>query len=230
MSNLTFQQYLDQKRPDLIRPGEKVCIIMRGLSGSGKSFTAREQSRKYGGTEDNIFSTDDFFVSDVKSQRKAAPPDQQDDTYWNELEGETYRANWNPEKLHAAHNWNHRRVEEAMKSGLTPIVVDNTNIRPREIRPYIKMAEQYGYKPVIQEPTSPWWNDHAHMLHDKQKYGKELEDFARYLAGYHQGYEQKYGARGNVHGVPLDTIRNMIRRWQPNLTVDKVLNPDPRND
>jgi len=86
------------------------------------------------------------------------------------------------------------------------------------------MAKDNGYNIVIKEPESPWWQDHSHMLKDKQKNGKALEDFAVFLAGHHAGMSKKYGTSGNVHGVPLDVIRNMLHRWHPDVTEDDILN------
>jgi hypothetical protein len=92
-----------------------------------------------------------------------------------------------------------------------------------EAKRYVKNAMECGYTVNIQEPTSPWWMDHRHMLEDKQTNGTALEDFARFLAGFHDGMNKKYGIKGNGHSVPLDVIRGMIRRWQPNLTVEDII-------
>lgn len=201
---------------------------MRGIPNSGKSFTAKEMLKKYGGGDpyDHIFSTDDYWIQDLikEKRQKLANNEPIDHQFYDELERDTYRSNWNPDKLGSAHGWNFYRFKNAVDRWITPIVVDNTNVTAREIAHYAKYAKNAGYKIIIQEPTSPWWQDHRHMLNDKQKHGTELENFARFLAGYHQGMEQKYNAKGNQHGVPLDVIRRMIRRWQPNLSVDEVLN------
>jgi NEDD4-binding protein 2 len=183
----------------------KICVINRGVPGSGKSFTARQVLEKHGGGEpkDHIFSTDDYFGS-----------------------GEEYRKNWAPDKLGKAHDWNFERFKDAVNKGVTPVIVDNTNVKRRDFMNYAHYARNAGYKVVVQEPSSPWWGDHAHMLNDKQKHGTELEDFARFLAGHHQGMEAKYGVTGNTHGVPLETIRNMLRKWQPNINSDNLFDDE----
>lgn len=206
---------------------KKIAIIMRGLSRCGKSFTAREMMRKYGGTNpaEHIFATDDFFVWDVLQERriKESAGEVVDVEFYDELERDTYRKNWSGSKLHFAHQWNFERFKKAAENGVSPIVCDNTNVAAWEMKNYCQVAKQNGYEIVIQEPTSPWWRDYSLFLTDKDNHGRELEDFARFLAGFHQGLEEKYGIKGNAHGVPLDTFRRLIKKWQPNLTLEDVL-------
>lgn len=75
------------------------------------------KAREYGGT---IVSADDYFM--------------QDDKYM-----------FDPNQLGAAHNQSKNKCEEAMKRGDPTIVVDNTNVRARDYKDYVKLAEQYGY-------------------------------------------------------------------------------------
>ena len=100
--------------------------ITRGISGSGKSTLAKTLAPK-----ENIFSTDDFFMVD----------------------GE-YR--FDPKKLGEYHKKNQQRVEEALKKGISPIVVDNTNTQGWEIKPYVELADKYGYGVELKEPNTPW--------------------------------------------------------------------------
>lgn len=214
----TFVKFIENK-------SNRTLYIVRGIPGSGKSFIAKQIAEKNKISNDHIFNTDSFFIQDVlndrrEAEKKGEPIDYQ---YYDELEKETYRKNWSADRLGAAHGWNFARFKRAVDQWMTPLVIDNTNTTAREMRNYVEYAEKAGYKIVIQEPESQWWNDHKHMLNDKQKYGTQLEDFARFLAGHHQGMSKKYGTQGNSHGVPLDTIRNMIRRWQPNLTTDDIM-------
>jgi hypothetical protein len=205
---------------------KKVAIIMRGIPGSGKSYTARQKCLHYGGNPHvNIFSTDNFWIEDVLKERLEAEskPDY-DKALWDELELETYRSRWGFSRLSQAHGWNLTNFTNAVTSGMTPVIVDNVNTTAKDMYPYVKLAEESGYQVIIQEPESQWWLDHKHMLgEDKRSYGTELEDFARFLGGVHEGYASKYGARGNQHGVPLDTLRAMIRKWQGDLSVDDIM-------
>lgn len=156
---------------------------MRGASGSGKSYDARQLA-----PAGQIFSADDHHM----------------------VEG---RYEWSPERLHHAHNLCFGATRDAMRRRLTPLVVDNTNVRMAEIFPYLELALQYGYKVEIREPTSPWWvADVAPYLENKQKYRAELERAAQIL--FEKGQ----------HGVPLDTILNrMLLRWHTNVSAEEML-------
>lgn len=48
-------------------------------------------------------------------------------------------------KLTVAHDWNRRRVAEAMRHGAKVVIVDNTNILIEHMEPYGKLAKRYGY-------------------------------------------------------------------------------------
>ena len=104
---------------------------------------------------------------------------------------------FNPSELVHAHKWNQKRVADALKTGLTPIVVDNTHTQKWEARPYVVEALKYNYKIEFVEPNTPW-----------KKNPIELQ-------------------KRNVHNVPLDAIKRMLDRWENNFTVQDVLNSKP---
>lgn len=54
---------------------------------------------------------------------------------------------WKPENMHKAHQWCQDSVEGGMQHGFN-IVVHNTNTTEKEIKPYLDLAEKYGYKVV----------------------------------------------------------------------------------
>jgi len=222
-----FSTWIENQYPTGKSQKDRVVIVMRGIPGSGKSYTAKEMLKKHGGghPHDHIFSTDDFWTQDLRNEIRTKTDAGEDinKPHYDELEKSTYRKNWNHERLGAAHGWNFNRFTTAVDQWMTPLIVDNTNVSAKEMKRYIEYAEKSGYTVNVQEPQSQWWKDHAHMLHDKQTNGTALEDFARFLSGHHQGMTKKYGAGGNTHGVPIDVIRNMIRRWQPGLTADEVM-------
>ena len=95
----------------------KKCIILRGISGSGKSTKARELA---GGTG-VIHSTDDFFMVNGK-----------------------YR--FNPGLLGRNHGLNFEAFQSSLASGIDPVVVDNTNTRKWEYQKYQQAAEAAGYQ------------------------------------------------------------------------------------
>jgi predicted kinase len=126
---------------------QRELIIMRGVSGTGKSTRARQLAATGG----DIFSTDDFFG-----------------------QGADYHKNYNPDRLAEAHQWNIARVEQAMEAARSPIIVDNTNIMPYEAKPYVLLAKQYGYAIRIEEPQSDHWRQVQNHQKQLQALSSEL--------------------------------------------------------
>lgn len=150
---------------------------MRGVSGTGKSTRARQLVG-----QGQIFSTDDFFGT-----------------------GETYTKNYNTDKLGTAHRWNMDRVRQAMEQGISPIVVDNTNLMPYEAKPYVLMANQHGYEIRIEEPQTDHWNRVK-----TQRSPEEIAALAKELASR------------NLHGAPPETIAQMISQYSPYSSADAL--------
>jgi predicted kinase len=143
--------------------GSKKLYIMRGIAGSGKSTLAKEVGR--GGV---VLATDDFFTV-----------------------GDEYL--FDPTMLTDAHLWNQGRAIDAMKRGISPVVIDNVNSRAWEAKAYVESGIKYGYQIEILEPNTPWKFD-----------ADEL-------------------AKRNTHQVPKDAIEQKIKEWEPDLTVEDIL-------
>lgn len=90
-------------------------IILRGLSGSGKSTWASQYADRA-----TIVSTDAFFYVDGVYRH--------DQTKLREYHGRTFRL-----------------FLEALQRGDALIIVDNTNIEPWEFSPYVLAGEAFGY-------------------------------------------------------------------------------------
>lgn len=105
---------------------DKRLILMRGISGSGKSTKAKQLG--IGGA---VYSTDDFFYSGGKY-------------------------NFDSLKLGEYHKKNIVQVEAAMIRGITPIVVDNTNTTAPEMKPYVLLADKHGYSVTFEKPDTSW--------------------------------------------------------------------------
>lgn len=144
-----------------------VLILMRGLPGSGKSTLARDLLSS--GPSGLILSTDDYFAH-----------------------RDGYR--YDPGLLGAAHEWNQNRAKDAMCDGRSPVIIDNTNIQAWEMKPYVKMALESGYKVDFCEPDTCWKFDPY-----------ELE-------------------RRNKHGVNHEKIAQMMDRFSYPMSVDIVMN------
>ncbi|CAF0919127.1 unnamed protein product [Didymodactylos carnosus] len=84
---------------------------------------------------------------------------------------------------------------ESIKNNITPIIIDNTNTTSWEMKPYATMAKEAGYNILIIEPHTPW------------KY-KARELFKR-----------------NAHNVPLRRIKDMLMRFEHNISVKSLLEP-----
>src|SRR5690554_3682343 len=107
----------------------KTMWILRGCAGSGKSTLATNLSRKL--EQCCVLSSDDYFTYD--------------NSYMFDIS-----------MLGAAHSWNQWRTRKLCELGRTNIIIDNTNTTFREIKPYVDIAKEFGYKIKIIEPDTPW--------------------------------------------------------------------------
>jgi len=54
--------------------------------------------------------------------------------------------NWKPENVGKAHEWCQAQTAKAMERGVSKICVANTSTTEREMRPYRRLAQKFGYK------------------------------------------------------------------------------------
>jgi len=99
---------------------KKTLTLMRGLSGSGKSYAASELARNNSNAV--VVSTDDFWYDDIGVY------------------------NFDYKRIGEAHEWARRTVEDWLKCDQPHVIVDNTNARWWEMFPYLEMAKKYGYE------------------------------------------------------------------------------------
>lgn len=138
---------------------KKICVILRGCPGSGKSYIAHRLSG-YDGIEGQIFSTDNYWL-------------RPDGVY-----------DFNARRLGEAHAWNFNNFKEFVKyegNGLelNPIV-DNTNIVLKDFKPYIDTALAAGYQVYLVEPATPWATDLDELV-KKNTHGVPRESIKRML-------------------------------------------------
>ncbi|PKU43554.1 nedd4-binding protein 2-like 2 isoform x1 [Limosa lapponica baueri] len=135
---------------------QKWLLILRGLPGSGKSTLSRillGQSR-----DGIVFSTDDYF---------------------RQQDGYTYNA----AQLGDAHDWNQKRAKQAMEQGKSPVIIDNTNTQAWEMKPYVEVALEKGYRVEFHEPDT-WWKFDPEELEKRNKHGVTREKIAQMLERY----------------------------------------------
>ena len=111
------------------------CVIMRGVSGSGKSTYIAKHCKGA-----SVCSADDFFLEVVG-------------------EGKTY--SFDPKRLGEAHSWCMRKFLRAVThpdpiARSEFVVVDNTNTMLWEFMGYVQVASAMGYEvEVVEMKTDP---------------------------------------------------------------------------
>ena len=142
------------------RPDQEL-IVLRGIPGSGKSTEAKKLVGKGA-----IHSTDDVIEA-----------------------GGDYReffakmiASGDFSDLSRAHSTNKKNAIASITAGVSPVIIDNTCLRVREMSDYIKAALELGFS-----------DDNIQIVDvDSGLSAEEL-------------------AERNTHGVPLDKIKQMIQ-------------------
>lgn len=151
-------------------------FIMRGIPGSGKSTMAK--SIVLNGI---IHSTDDLVeaTGDYRG-------------FFNKM---MESGDWS--ELSRMHSKNLSNAIKSIKDGVTPVVVDNTNIKANESKAYVVSALEMGL------------DENNIEIHDIGTRGLSAEQLAE----------------SNTHGVPLDKIQMMMQSHKSvgPLTVKKIL-------
>lgn len=106
--------------------------IIRGISGAGKSTTAKLLSSSLGV---NYHEADQYFLKNGVYQFDAS-------------------------KLGAAHQWCQSIVESELKTGWD-VIVSNTFTTIKELRPYFEMGKKYGVKPSVLTCHGNYGNIHG---------------------------------------------------------------------
>lgn len=110
---------------------KRTLYVMRGVSGSGKSTAAKSLP---GVTKENIFSTDDLIADNLED-------------YNAFFENMKKNEDWSP--IAQKHMQLASMLEEAMKQGRTPLVLDNMNLEAWQCKRPVQMAIENGYNVVF---------------------------------------------------------------------------------
>jgi predicted kinase len=140
----------------------QVLIVMRGIPGSGKSTRAK----KLAGPTGVIHSTDDVIEAQGDYNQ----------FFKDMIEAKDFTP------LSRAHSTNLKNLFKSLKDGISPVILDNTNIKQNESKAAVKFALEMG-------------------LDDKNI---KFEDIGT------GGLSAQELADRNTHGVPLDKIESMI--------------------
>lgn len=133
---------------------DKVLYLLRGVPGSGKSTYTKniltsQGINTYDQVKQHVLSTDDFFTDDKG------------------------KYNFNPKKLGINHQQNQIKAERQMRLGVTPLFIDNTNIAAWEMKPYVELADRYGYQTVVVNPID-YSNEGNPILTQEGKINRKL--------------------------------------------------------
>ena len=157
------------------RPNQEL-IIMRGIPGAGKSTKAKSLVG-----QGKIHSTDDLIEKSGDYREFFAK----------------MIASGDFSSLGKMHSQNLKDVIESMKAGITPVIVDNTNIKQNEPKAYVKAALEMGF----------------------------ADNNIKFVDVGTAGLEAAQLAARNTHGVPLEKIEAMIASHtaQGPLTLKSIL-------
>ena len=114
-----------------------VLIIVRGVSGSGKSTFAEwleSNLSSFAYTATQKFEADQWFVDNDEP--------------------------WNPRYLQTAHEWCQAEVKKSLQAGCVTIV-SNTTTTKKELDPYIKIATDLGVQYFVLISDSDYNNVHG---------------------------------------------------------------------
>lgn len=174
---------------------KKYCYVLRGIPGSGKSTRAKEikDSHEVDGKQVVTCSADDYFMQPIDGDPN---------------KGWVYK--YDSSKIAHAHYECRRKASHAMRDGVDVVIIDNTNVRSREMYPYVEMAVIYGYEVELVEPQTPWWHSVKPLLKGN-KSEKAIKPHCKVF------FEK------NTHDVPEHTILKMLMRWDSDLTPELIL-------
>jgi predicted kinase len=123
---------------------EKNVIILRGVSGSGKTTFASMLARHNGGAV--VVSADDYFTDGAGVY------------------------NFDACKLGAAHSHCHNRfIEELYNPAVNTVIVANTNTSPKDFKVYVDAAAAYGASVTFVVLENRHGNTDVHAVPDAVK-------------------------------------------------------------
>ena len=141
----------------------KKLIILRGVSGAGKSTYAKHLVEIY----KQAFSALKGYGDRVKHVEA-------DQFFYDDLGNYNFDAN----KLQHAHSWCKSTVQAAMSVGLEIIIISNTSTTEKELKPCIELAEIFDYEIISLVVENRHGNTDVHAVPEnvKQKQAMRLKN------------------------------------------------------
>lgn len=116
----------------------KVCTIVRGIPGSGKTTYANTMAKSLAySPSDVVCSADDFMLD------------------------ENGEYNYHPSKLNYAHTMCFEKFKSLVDNGVEHVFVANTSTRKSEYERYQQYAESKGYVVFVIEMSQSFQNVHG---------------------------------------------------------------------
>ena len=140
-----------------------------------------------------------------------------DKYFYTECGDDATKFDYDAEKMPAARDWNFKQFCAAINAGVSPIVVDRGCGLTLESRRFAQYAFDHGYQVQLAFPESPWWNDVQVLLKYKPHTLPILYAWAEKLSKMSR----------KTHRVPVKTIKHWMERWNPNVTIEDILNFEP---
>lgn len=133
---------------------DKKLIFLRGLPGSGKSDIAKKLVGN-----GVIHSTDSYLIKNGKYE-------------------------FDHDNIAKYHYYNLMSSIRSMKKGISPIIIDNTNMIAIHCINYVEQGKMYGYEIIVIEPDTSWAFDVEELV------------------------------KRNSHDVSRDTIIDMLQKYE----------------
>ena len=164
---------------------------MRGVYSCGKSTRAKELAGKTGKVLE-------------------------EDAYHEEPCKDGFKYKYRPSETLKAQKHVSRELKRAMKSGISPIVIDRDNAPScPHSRKLMELVIKYGYTPKLAEPVSELWQTLRAMMENKNKFdAKSFSEIASKL----------YFLSQNTHKLTTKQIYDRIMIWPVNVNIDDFLN------
>lgn len=208
------------KRTRDFRPqirNEKILVLLRGFPGSGKSTKTQALLAKYGGDMGHVVSIDHNWIPKTMERRakgEYVTPDEEHAEYNKTHPGDDMGLIMSGIKA------THKRFRELIDQGITPVIIDDTNVKKEHMRSYAEYADKAGYEIKIEYPDSVWWKEFSKaLIVPKKERGPEFEELVKQM-----------NERGNKNGrrnITLDQTKKWADEWDVQPSLFDILGREP---